>query len=913
MPKQTYNLTKEEVLKKFETSLKGLTSSEARERLGKAGFNEVQKKQTWSWFSILTNQFNDALVWILLVAGFLSFLFHEYRDTTIILLIVGINALIGFLQEYKAEKTLENIRQLASENAIVLRDGERQEIDAKFLAPGDIIFIASGDTVPADAYLLEGYDVYANEFIFTGESKAGRKKVEPIFGENLNLVDIDNLVFMGTSLTRGTAVAVVVETGMKTQLGKIANLVAEVKEEETPLQKQMRVLGRDVTIAAVSIGTLVMIAGFYSKTSLYDNFLFALALAVSVVPEGLPAAISVALSLGMKKLLKRNVLAKKLNSVETLASVDVICTDKTGTITRNELMVTDIWCGEDQFSVDGEGYSSKGNFYSFGRKIEPVSNPQLRKLLQVGVLCNDADVWEKNGMCAITGDPTEGALLVAAKKFQNDLACFFENQEKINELPFSSERMRMSVVFENKKTSSVTSFVKGSPDVLIDLCTQKQIGDEILPFTESDKQRARNIFNAMSEQALRVLAFAVRDLSAIPKEHYPDEAEKDLIWMGTMGMIDPPRSDVHKAIAECVQSGIKVIMITGDYEVTARAIAKKVGLLKASNSEIVNGKMLDAMSDQELITKIKEKELAFARIAPEQKLRIATALKNSGYVIAMTGDGVNDAPALKRADIGIAMGKIGTDVAKNASDMILLNDDFASIVEAVKEGRTIYQNLRKFVYYVFTSNVSEFFTVAIGVLLGIPAPIAAVQILAIDLGTDIFPSFSLSLEPSEPDIMQQKPFKAKEKVIDKNAILRLVRVGLLMATGAVIAFILSMKRGGWNFGNKIDVDSVLYIKSTTAAYAVLSMTQMANLLQARSEKLSLFKIGFFKNPYALGAIAISVSVFLAFMNIPLLSRYLRMFPIGWQDWVMVAITTLAVFVFEESRKSEEKKKSMIGG
>jgi len=908
MQKQIYSLTKEEVLKKTDSTVNGLTSQEAGERLKQAGFNEVQKKQNWSWFSLLINQFNDALVWILLVAGGLAFLFHEYRDTTIILLIVGINALIGFFQEYKAEKTLENIRQLASDRAVVLRDRQRREIDAKFLVPGDIIFIAAGDTVPADAYLLEGYDVYANEFIFTGESQAGRKIVEPIAQEGLSLVDIDNMVFMGTTLTRGTAVAVVTQTGMTTQLGNIANLVAEVKEEDTPLQKQMRVLGRDVTIVALTIGALVLIAGYYSKTSLYDNFLFALALSVSVVPEGLPAAISVALSLGMKRLLKKNVLAKKLNSVETLASVDIICTDKTGTITRNELMVTNILCGEDEFTVDGEGYSARGNFYAFGRKIEHLKNLQLQKLLQIGVLCNDADVSEKDGMCSIAGDPTEGALLVAAKKFENDLAFFYNGQEKIDEFPFSSERMRMSVLCKDKEKSAVTSFVKGSPDVLIDLCTHKLIGDKVLKFTKEDKERARNSFNSMSEQALRVLAFAVRDLTLVSKDQYENESEKDLIWVGTMGMIDPPRLDVHKAIAQCAESSIKAIMITGDYEITARAIAKNVGLLKSNNSEVINGKTLNALSDQQLIARIGAKEVVFARIAPEQKLRIATALKNNGYVIAMTGDGVNDAPALKRADIGIAMGKIGTDVAKNASDMILLNDNFASIVEAVKEGRTIYQNLRKFVYYVFTSNVSEFFTVAIGVLLGIPAPIAAVQILAIDLGTDIFPSFSLSLEPSEPDVMERKPFKTKEKVIDKDGILRLIRVGLLMAVGAVVAFILSMKRGGWDFGNKIDPDSVLYLKSTTVAYAVLSMTQMANLLQARSEKLSVFKIGFFKNIYAIGAIVISVGILLCFIYIPFISKYLRMSPIGWQDWVAVIVTTLAVFVFEEARKSEVNKK-----
>ncbi|MEI7621125.1 MAG: cation-transporting P-type ATPase [Candidatus Moraniibacteriota bacterium] len=907
MQKQTYNLTKEEVLKKCGASVEGLTSEDARERLETAGFNEVEKKQNWSWFSILVAQFNDALVWILLVAGSLAFLFGEYRDTTIILLIVGINALIGFFQEYRAEKTLEHIQKLTSDFAIVSRDGERMEIDAKFLVTGDIVHLASGDTVPADAYLLEGYDVYVNEFIFTGESKAGKKTLGALSAENLSLADMDNMLFMGTTLMRGTAVAVITQTGMRTQLGTIANLVAEVKEDETPLQKQMRVLGKEVTVAALSIGVLVLITGYFSGASLYNNFLFALALSVSVVPEGLPAAISVALSLGMKSLLGRNVLAKKLNAVETLASVDIICTDKTGTITRNELMVTNILCGQEDLTVDGEGYASKGDFFLFGRKIETAQNLPLQKLLQIGVLCNDADVVEKNGLCSISGDPTEGALLVVAKKFQNDLTFFGQDLEKIDENPFSSERMRMSVIFRNKQDKAVTAFVKGSPDVLLELCTKKQVEGKLVEFTAQDKERARNSFNAMSQQALRVLAFAVRDLTACEESEYKVQAEKDLVWMGMMGMIDPPRLDVHKAIAQCIRSGIKVIMITGDYEITAKAIARKVGLLKSPHSEVINGQALDKLSDQQLMEKIKSREVAFARIAPAQKLRIASALKQAGFVIAMTGDGVNDAPALKRADIGIAMGNIGTDVAKNAADMILLDDNFASIVGAIRKGRTIYQNLRKFVYYVFTSNVSEFFTVVLGVLFGLPAPITAVQILAIDLGTDIFPSFSLSLEPSEPDIMERKPFKAKEKIINKAGIFRLLAVGFLMAMGAVVAFVLSMKRGGWDFGNKIDPTSVLYLRSTTVVYAVLSMSQMANLLAARSEKLSVFAIGFFRNIYALGAIGISVGILLCFIYVPWLAQYLHMVPIAWQDWVAVAVTTLAVLVLEEVRKWRDRK------
>jgi Ca2+-transporting ATPase len=715
---------------------------------------------------------------------------------------------------------------------------------------------------------------------------------------------MDNLLFMGTSLTRGTAVAMVVATGMETQLGHIAHMVTEVKEEETPLQKQMRVLGRDVTILAIAIGILVMIAGSYNNVSLYDNFIFALALAVSVVPEGLPAAISVALSLGMKKLLKKNVLAKKLNSVETLASVSIICTDKTGTITRNELMVTNLIAGDAEFTVDGEGYSNKGDFFSFGRKIDPTKIPLLDELLKIGVLCNDATLGEKDGLTIVNGDPTEGALLVVAKKYEKNLNFFQHGLEKIDEIPFSSERMRMSVVFKRKDDGKLTSFVKGSPDVVLQLCTHRISNGEIVIFSDDEKRKIKNSYDAMSQQALRVLAFAERDVSKFEGAAKNEEYEKNLVWVGMMGMIDPPRQDVKEAIGECISSGIKVVMITGDYEITAGAIAKKVGLLRSSDAEIINGATLEKLSDRELVGKILKKDVAFARITPAQKLRIATALKNSGQVIAMTGDGVNDAPALKKADIGVAMGVIGTDVAKEASDMILLDDNFASIVAAIKEGRTIYQNLKKFVYYVFTSNVSEFFTIVIGVLLQIPAPIAAVQILAIDLGTDIFPSFSLGLEPSEPGIMKRKPFSAKEKVIDASGIWRLVRVGLIMAVGAVIAFLLSMKRGGWDFGNKIDFDSVLYIRSTSAAYAVLSMTQMANLMQARSESLSVFSLGFFKNKYAIGAIFISVVILLIFMYVPIVQQYLRMLPITWKDWMVVLITMIAVFVFEEARKAE---------
>jgi P-type Ca2+ transporter type 2C len=927
MPKQIYNLSPEEVLKKFSTSEEGLSSEEVAKRLKEYGSNKIEKKNNWRLAKMVGHQFNDALVWILLVAGGLALFFGEMRDVAIIGIIVLINAVIGFFQEWKAERILDHIQKLTSDKATVFRDGRKIEIESFEIVPGDVIFVLSGDNVPADGYILESYNLHTNSFVFTGESKPERKSAKIISEQNLSVADIDNMVFSGEQVTMGEAKAVAVGTGLNTELGKIANLATEVKDELTPLQKKMRVLGKDVTILAVAIAIAVMIAGNLYHMSLYQNFLFALAVAVAVVPEGLPAALSVALSLGMRRLLKVNVLAKKLIAVETLGSVNIICTDKTGTITKNELMVTKIILDEKEIVVSGEGYEPKGDFSVGAQKVDPKNIQNLELLLKISVLCNDAAIVKEENEYKIAGDPTEGALIVAARKFNSDEKYFERGERKIDENPFESERMRMSVVFENKKRNEIFSYIKGSPDVLLGLSPKKLTEKGIVPFSDAEKNKIRKIYDRMSGDALRVLAFAYRPLDKIDKKKYQIESERDLIWVGMMAMIDPPRRDVGEAIKECRESGIKVVMITGDYEITAEAIAKQIGLINSNSNKIfksqfqisnqsqnqnfrnklvINGKTLGDLSDKQIIKRIKDGVSVFARITPEQKLRIAGILKKSGSVVAMTGDGVNDAPALKRADIGIAMGIIGTDVSKEASDMILLEDNFASIAAGIREGRTVYQNIRKFVYYVFSSNSSEFLTVIFGMLLAIPAPITAVQILAIDLGTDVFPSLALGLEPTEPGAMKEKPHDPKERIMGAFGFWRLVYVGAIMATGAIAAFLWSMVRGGWHFGQSIDFNSTLYVKSTAATYAVLSMTQMANLLQARSEKLSVFAIGFFKNKYIIGAILISVAMLLSFLYVPFFQRYLRMAPIDGWDWLVVAGATLAVFLFEEARKAEEK-------
>ncbi len=921
--KNIYNLSKAEIFGKFSTTEKGLSEVEVKIKRKQYGYNRIQKKQNWKWLRLIWSQFNDALVWILLVAAGLAGIFQEWRDVTILLIIVSINAIIGFFQEFKAEKILEEIKNLTTDKAVLLRDGEKKQLDTKFLVPGDIVFVASGDKVPADGYILESYYCKVNSFIFTGESKAENKSAKVIEEKNVPLADIDNMLFMGETIATGEAKFVVTGIGMNTELGKIANLAQEVQDDPTPLQKQMRSLGRDVTIISVVIGVLVMIAGQYFKMSLYQNFLFALALAVSVVPEGLPAAISVALSLGMRRLLKSDVLAKKLNAVETLGSVNVICTDKTGTITKNELTVTKIVVNNQILDIDGSGYEPTGKFHLDDKIIEPEKIKNLELICKIGTLCNDASLVKKSGKYAILGDPTEGAIIVAAKKYDGRKDFFETGEKKLAENPFSSERMRMSVVYQSStnfasakagnseanaklvldKNANVNSFVKGSPDVLLELSTRKIIEGEVSVFTPQEKEEVRKTYNSMSAEALRVLAFAYRNLDGIDRKKYAEEAEKDLVWVGMMAMIDPARAEVGEAIAECKKLGIKVIMITGDYEITAKAIAKNVGLVGGEGTyEIINGKMLKTLKDKEVYKKIKTKEVVFARIAPEQKLRIAAILKHNRQTIAMTGDGVNDAPALKKADIGVAMGVIGTDVSKEASDMILMDDNFVSIVKGIKEGRTIFSNIKKIIHYVFTANAGELFTVIFGVLLHIPAPMAAVQILAIDLGVDVFPTFALGVESPEPN---QNKVVSGGSIINFRGFRRIVYLGIVMAAGAVFAFLWSMLRGGWHFGGKVVAIDPLYIKSTTAAYAVLSMTQMANLLQSRSEKLSPFKLGFFKNIYALLAILISFIMLLSFMYVPVLREYLHMSPIDWKDWLVVIVSFIAVFLWEEARKSEK--------
>lgn len=905
MQERWYAMTPQEVSAKLSTGFSGLSQGEADRRLKLYGRNALAKKRRFSGWKLFSGQFKDALAIILLVAAGLAMVFGEIRDATIIFLIVFINAVIGFAQEFKAEKILERMSRLTTDKAYVIRDGEKRQIDARDVVQGDVIAVDAGARVPADAYIIEGYDCKVDGFIFSGESRPEKREEKVMEDEIIPMSDIENMLFMGESVVMGEARAVVVATGARTQLGRLATLTAEVEESMTPLQKKMRTLGRNVALLSVAIGAAVVFVGQRFGLSWYDNFLLALALSVSVVPEGLPAAISVALALGMKRLLRHNVLAKRLSAVETLGSVTVICTDKTGTITRNELMVTRIVTGGATYEVGGEGYAPTGNFFDTeGELMNPRSMPNAELLFRIGTLCNDASlVSDASGKYGIAGDPTEGAILVAARKFHTDPNFFLAGEHKISEIPFASDRMRMSVAYRNAR---VVSYVKGSPDVLLELAT-KYLDEQgrVIEFSEEMKRGVKEMYDGFSSKALRVLAFAYRDLEGVSEIHYSEEMERDLVWVGMMAMIDPPRVDVAQAVDECRNLGLNVMMITGDYAVTAEAIARQVRLVGDDRPyAVIAGRDLAKMTDDEVYRVFKEKDVVFARIAPEQKLRLATILRENGEVVAMTGDGVNDAPALKRADIGVAMGIMGTDVSKEAADMILLDDNFASIVRGVREGRTVYRNLRKFTHYVFTSNVSELFTVVLGLFLHIPAPILAVQILAIDLGTDILPSFALGVDPEEPDTIRKVDPRRERQIITWQGVRRLLALGSIMAIGAVATFVFSLMRHGWRFGETIAADNPIYLQAATATYVVLAITQMANLLQSRSETLSFFKVGIFRNLSVWGAIAFSFALVWSFMHVPFFQEYLRMTPIDAVDWTFVAIFTGLVFVYEEWRKGK---------
>jgi len=872
-----YTLSREALLSKFQTNSSGLTDQEAEKRLGIFGLNHLTVKKRVSPLSIFLEQFQSSLILILIGAAVLVFFVWYFgeRDQSdlieggLILAIVLMITVLGFFQEYKAEKAIEALKKLLAFKAKVLRGGREIEIDVTRLVPGDLVILEEGEKVPADIRLIEVSSLNTLEASLTGESTPVSKD-EGTLGGNLEIADQKNMVFSGTSVTSGRGLGIVVQTGDKTEIGKIASSVAEVEEEKTPIQKRLDEIGRTLGYAVLGIAgvVFVFIVFFASETSslpwlekLIHSFVAAIALAVAAIPEGLPAVVTISLALGTQRMLKRNALVRKLSSIETLGSTDVICSDKTGTLTKGEMTVKEIFFDAASYKLSGVGYDTSGEFTLSGKKTDPKN---LQPILEAGLFCNNS-VLERD---KIIGDPTEGALLVSAQKAGLSLKA-----QRTKEIPFTSDRKMMSV--QIKKDGSYLVFAKGAPEILLEHCTQIiRDGKESL-LTEKDKKNILEQTLSMSNRALRTLGFAYKK-SALTEKNF----ESDLVFLGLQGMIDPPRTEVKPLIEQCNNSGIRIIMITGDHEATAKAVAADIGIKGESKS----GAELNTLSDTQLDKIIQEVNI-YARVSPSFKMKIIESLKRHGHIVAMTGDGVNDAPAVKKADIGIAMGITGTDVAKEASDLVLLDDNFSTIVAAIEEGRGIFVNIRKFVDYLLSCNIAEVLVVFFAVIFLQHQPLTATMLLWINVITDGLPAVALGLDPAEKGIMRYNPKRFQEEIINKKLWLEMMIFGVLLTIGVLGIYILNLKEGA--------------AEARAAAFLAIVFFELVRLLIIRSDN----KTPLFSNTWLIVAVVASFLMQIAIVYIPFLANLFEIKHIDWYDWVYIGVVCVLIWVgFEVIRR-----------
>ena len=773
-----------DVFRQLAANKEGLSSSEAEGRLSKYGPNELQAARQISPWEILLEQFKNILIIILLIATALSAFLGEGVDAIAIGVIILFAVGLGFVQEYRAERAIEALRQMAAPTASVLRNGEEEEIPARLVVPGDVILLRSGDKVPADARLIEAINLQVEEAALTGESVPVEKHTQPIINGELAVGDRKNMVYGGTAATYGRGSAVVVGTGMHTEFGKIAQLLQTVESGKTPLQENLDKVGAALARAAFIIVAIIVGFGLLRGQPLIEMILFGIALAVAVVPEALPAVVTISLAIGVQRMVKRHALVRRLPAVETLGSTSVICSDKTGTLTKDEMTVRKIFTAGDVYDVSGAGYDPNGQFSQQGTQIEVPDS--IRRLLRGAILASDARIVfsDVDKRWHVKGDPTEGALVVAAAKAGLKKSDLDNRFPRVNEIPFTSETKRMTTL-QNMFDLSV-AYSKGAPEIILESCTRQMATAGKMPLDGAGRERILAAAREMASDALRVLAVAVRPHANIKN------AEGEMIFMGLLGMIDPPRPEAKAAIQTCEAAGIKVVMITGDHPLTAQAVARELGLLKTG--QVVTGSELEAMSDEDFESKVEDIEV-YARVSPAHKLRVVSALQNKGHIVAMTGDGVNDAPALKKADIGIAMGITGTDVTKEAAAMTLTDDNFASIVAAVEEGRGIFGNIKKYLMYLLSSNIGEILLMAVATLLGMPLPLATVQILYINLATDGLPALALSVDPPEPDLMRRAPRNPRVGIFTRPVVVLMVIGGIWLATVNLGLFAWALETG----------------------------------------------------------------------------------------------------------------------
>jgi P-type Ca2+ transporter type 2C len=882
-----HNLTIEEALGELNSSRSGLSRDEAKDRLQRHGPNELVEKGKRPAILVFVRQFASPLIYILLAAALIEFvILDKPTDAAVILAVVFINAVIGFVQESRAERAMEALKRLAVPYASALRGGPAARIPASELVPGDVIALEAGDKIPADARLIEVASLSVDESILTGESVPVEKVTAVIEGEAA-VADMGNMAHMGCAVVNGRGVAVITATGMSTEVGKITAQMQEVKPPPTPLQRNVARLGRYIGILALGIIAVLIVIGLARGYTLTEMLEFAVPAAVSAIPEGLPVMVTVVLALGMRRMARRHALIRKLMAVETMGAVTVICSDKTGTLTESEMTLRQIYVSGRTIEITGAGYRPEGQFLENGQELKPKDDNDLLLALRISALCNDSALKSEGDSHQLLGDPTEGAFLVAALKAGLDRRTLQEEQPRLAELPFLSEKRYMATLHpspQGKDGQSVV-YVKGAPDTVLAMCSEVLRDGAVQELTAERTAEIENQNLAMATKALRVMALAYFEDVSAPEQLSHQHLDGRLVLVGLTGMIDPPRKEAREAVADCKRAGIKVLMITGDQKATAVAIAEE---LELPPGEAVTGLELDRLSDEELGDRV-EAISVFARVEPLHKLRIVNALKTKGHTVAMTGDGVNDGPALRSADIGIAMGIKGTDVAREASDIVLTDDNFASIVSAVEEGRIIFGNIRRSVFYLLSTNVGELCTWALAIVCGVPLPVVAVQILWINLVTDGVCTIPLGLEPKHSNVLEERPRRAKAGIVYRGMLARIGFVALFMAVGTFLIF-------------RWELPRVDLVEARTIAFSVMVAFQWFNALNARSDRQSVFKLGLLSNRLLLGGIGLAVLLQVMVIYAPPFQRLFHTVPLNAGAWTVIVLVAASVLAIEELRK-----------
>ena len=904
----------------------GLTKEQARQRLQEHGPNELREKPRPGFLSMVLDQFNNFLVILLIIAAIVSLLLGEYVDASAIIVIVALNAIVGVIQESKADAALAALKKMSAPNAQVLRDGHQITIASRELVPGDVVLVEAGNNIPADMRLVESVNLKVAEASLTGESVPVEKVAEVVLDKEIPLGDRKNTAFMSTMATYGRGKGLVTATGMHTQIGLIAEMIQSYEEEETPLQARLDQLAKALGIICLAICGVIFAYGVFIDTNfktifnegvlaylkaenktMVELFMTAVSLAIAAVPAGLPAVVTVCLALGMRQMIRRHALIRKLASVETLGCTTVICSDKTGTLTQHEMTVVQGWvCGK-RFKVTGEGFSPTGIFSAEGQPLDPNSIPDISLLLHGGTLCNDA-ILEQSGeekgekTWRIVGDPTEGALVVVAAKsgvWRKELEKILP---RVAEIPFDSDRKRMTTIHQLKGTPAfrfdcpgTLAFVKGAPDVILDLCGSIIENGKPISLTPEKRNEVLSANQHMARQALRVLGVAYRAMDGVPSGMNPDVVEKNLTFVGLLGMIDPARPEVKEAVMTARKAGLKTVMVTGDYKDTAEAIAREIGIV-VPGGKVLTGAELDKMSDEEL-AKIIDQVSVCCRVSPAHKTKIVDAFKARGHVVAMTGDGVNDAPALKRASIGISMGITGTDVSKETADMVLTDDNYASIVSAIEEGRIIYSNIRKFVYYLISCNIGEILIIFLAMLFGWPLPLRPVQLLMLNLVTDGAPALALGMEKGDPDIMNLPPRPTREPIINWEMQIGTAVQAVVMTAAVLWAYFLALKAYPDDLAH-----------AQTIAFVTLCVSELLRAFTARSEHYSMFSTGLFSNVWMLWANGSSLLIVLISVYVPFLNPFFSTVPLSAGDWLfMIPFMCLASIAAEITKIYLRKK------